>query len=99
MKSINLEKLAKRVGLYKFSCPKCGKEQKGMPALRALFNLILAEAGKGKKVIILGFGNFLLTSWEAPDSKITRNCDRIYRLSFKASSKAKKKIMEMVKEE
>lgn len=99
MKTINSVELAKKAGLYEFKCPRCGREQKGMSALKRLFELILLELGKRKKVNIIGFGTFLLRSWDAPDTKITKNCKKIHRVSFKASHVAKKNMLARIKEE
>lgn len=96
---IGLVELAKACGLYSFKCTNCGHKNKGIEALRSLFQLILKEISNAKMVKIMGFGSFHLKRWKAPKTEITKGLTHIYKISFKPSKTAKTKVLKNVKEE
>jgi len=96
-KDIGLVELSKECGLYSFKCKHCGRKNKGIEALRSLFDLVLKEVAKTKVVRIMGFGSFRLTRWKAPKTEITKGLIYIHRISFKPSKTAKAKVLESVK--
>lgn len=98
-KDVGLVELAKACGLYSFKCKHCGRKNRGIEALRSLFQLILKEISEAKMVKVIGFGSFDLKRWKAPKTEITKDLTHIYKISFKPSKTAKAKVLENVKEE
>lgn len=97
-KTINIAEIAKRCGLYAFKCSKCGKEHKGMTAVKELFLVIVKEVASNNRVKINGFGSFSLTSWQSANNQVTKG-RLMHRLLFRPSKSAKETIMKILKKE
>lgn len=60
MESVNIDTLAKSIGMHPITCPHCAKKFPMDKMIDALFQRIIEAANEGKRVLVNGFGLFFV---------------------------------------